>query len=481
MTRLEKTMVIGRNLELGSIWKKMKTVSVLLLFLSAFVAPKNGFGASGEEIYNKMCMSCHSLSDKVLMGPGLAGLSDRRSDEWISNWIKDSQGMVKAGDKDAVALFEKFNKVPMPGFPQLTDEEIKGFIAFVKEKGAAPVAAAGGAATSAAPADAGTAAAPATGLTGVNLNSQFFFWCFLSLIVVGFLLYRFRKNTFKQVNEVGYHSEPHKIPNYGSFFLLFLGIAAVIVFLLVVLLNQNTGMINTLMFMVLPYLSFGVFLIGSIYRYTSREYQVSSLSSQFLEGKKLFWGSLPFHWGLFILFFGHLIAFLFPSAVLAWNGQPVRLLILEVSSFAFGLAALLGLILLIKRRLEAKMLLVVTNKMDMLVYTVLFTQIISGLGVAFFVRWGSSWFSSVLTPYLRSIFSFNPDINAVSEMPWLIQIHIISAFLIIGIIPFTRFMHFLVAPFDYAWRKYQVVIWNWNPRNIRVSGRHFFGKKPRNH
>jgi nitrate reductase gamma subunit len=416
------------------------------------------------------------------MGPGLAGLSDRRSDEWISNWIKDSQGMVKAGDKDAVALFEKFNKIPMPGFPQLTDEEIKGFIEFVKEKGVAPAATSvGGSESSTAANDTGVTAAPADGISGIDLNSQFFFWCFLSLIVVGFLLFRFRRRTFKLVNEVGYHSEPHKIPNYGSFFLLFLLIAAIIIFLLVVLLNQKVGMINTLMFTVLPYLSFGVFLIGSIYRYTSKGYQVSSLSSQFLEGKKLFWGSLPFHWGLFILFFGHLIAFLFPSAVLAWNGQPVRLLILEVSSFAFGLSALLGLILLIKRRLEAKMLLVVTNKMDMVVYTVLFTQIISGLGVAFFVRWGSSWFSSVLTPYLRSIFSFNPDINAVSEMPWLIQIHIISAFLIIGIIPFTRFMHFLVAPFDYAWRKYQVVIWNWNPRNIRVSGRHFFGKKSRNH
>jgi nitrate reductase gamma subunit len=127
------------------------------------------------------------------------------------------------------------------------------------------------------------------------------------------------------------------------------------------------------------------------------------------------------------------------------------------------------------------MLLVVTNKMDMLVYTVLFTQVLSGLGVAFFVRWGSSWFASTLTPYLRSIFSFNPDIEAISAMPWLIKIHVISAFLIIAIIPFTRFMHFLVAPFDYIWRKYQVVIWNWNPRNIRVSSRHFFGKKSRNH
>lgn len=473
MTHQEKTMVKELNLELGSLWKRIKTKVVFILFISTLFSANYSFGATGEEIYNKMCMSCHSLTDKVLMGPGLQGVGERRSEEWIMKWVRDPQAVLASGDKDAVKLFEEFNKVPMPGFPQLTDDEIKDFLAFVKSKELAP-AVAGAPATT-------TTTTTATPTTGVNLNNDFIFWTFLSLLVVGFLLYRFKRKTLEQVNQVGYHAEPHKIPNYGFYFFLFLVGAAVVIFLLVAVLQQNAGMINNLMFMVLPYLAFGIFIVGSIYRYMNRGYQVSSLSSQFLEGKKLFWGSQPFHWGLMVLFCGHLIAFLFPAALLAWNGEPIRLLILEISSFVFGLLAFLGLVLLIKRRLETKMLLVVTNKMDMLVYTILFTQILSGLGVAFFVRWGSSWFSSVLTPYLRSVFSFNPDINAVSEMPWLIQIHIISAFLLIAIIPFTRFMHFLVAPFDYIWRKYQVVIWNWNPRNIRTSTRHNFGKKSRNH
>jgi nitrate reductase gamma subunit len=475
MARQDKKKVTEMNQGLNSVWNKITKLSVFILFLSVFISPKFSLGASGEEIYSKMCMSCHSLTDKVLMGPGFQGLSERRKEEWIIKWVKDSQGMIKEGDVDAVKLFEEYNKVPMPGFPNLTDQEIKDFIAYTKAQEAAPAAAAGGSGS------ASTTAATATETPGVNLNLDLVFWTLLSLIIVGFFLYRFKKKTFEQVNQVGYHSEPHSIPNYGLYFIIFLIAAAAIVFVLATLLTQNIGMINSLMFLVLPYVAFGIFIIGSIYRYTQRGYQVSSLSSQFLEGKKLFWGSQPFHWGLLVLFTGHLIAFLFPSALLAWNGQPLRLLILEVSSFAFGLSALLGLILLIKRRLETKMLLVVTNKMDMLVYTVLFTQVLSGLGVAFFVRWGSSWFASTLTPYLRSIFSFNPDIEAISAMPWLIKIHVISAFLIIAIIPFTRFMHFLVAPFDYIWRKYQVVIWNWNPRNIRVSSRHFFGKKSRNH
>lgn len=481
MERLEKLLVFGYNKCLDFVANQSKRSPLLLLLLTLFFVPRWVQGATGEEVYNKMCMSCHSLTDEVLMGPGLAGLSDRRTEAWILSWVKDSQGFIKSGDKDAVAIFKKFNEVPMPGFPQLSDDEIKALIAFVNEKGAA-AANAPEASTGTAPAPAtNTTATPSGGIFDIKINGVYLFWTLLGAAIIGLLLYRFRKNTFKNVNEAGYFSEPHYTPNYTTTLFLFILIAAVLIYILIVLLNQNYGMVNNLMFLVLPYLSFGVFLAGSIYRYTSRGFQVSSLSSQFLEGKKLFWGSLPFHWGLVVLFLGHLIAFMFPSAVLAWNGQPIRLLILEISSFAFGLSALFGLILLIKRRLEAKMLLVVTNKMDMVVYTVLFTQIISGLGVAFFVRWGSSWFSSVLTPYLRSIFMFNPDINAVSEMPWLIQIHIISAFVIIGIIPFTRFMHFLVAPFDYAWRKYQLVIWNWNPKNIRTSIRHNFGKRPRNH
>ncbi|MEK6616151.1 MAG: respiratory nitrate reductase subunit gamma [Bacteroidota bacterium] len=229
-------------------------------------------------------------------------------------------------------------------------------------------------------------------------------------------------------------------------------------------------MTNILLFVVLPYACIAIFLIGSIYRYMNRGFTVSSISSQFLEGKKLFWGSQPFHWGLFFLFFGHLIAFLFPRAVLAWNGQPIRLLILEITSFAFGLCALLGVILLVHRRLTSKRVQMVTSKMDVVVYLILLTQIISGLMVAYYSRWGSSWFAAFLTPYLKSIFVFNPQIDAVASVNSLsLTVHIISAFLIIGIIPFTRFIHFLVYPVDYLWRSYQQVIWNWDRRNIRTS------------
>jgi len=74
--------------------------------------------------------------------------------------------------------------------------------------------------------------------------------------------------------------------------------------------------IDNFILIVLPYLALATFLIGSIYRYRSRKFQVSSLSSQFLEGRKLFYGSVPFHWGVLFIFCGHLIAFLIPKLYL---------------------------------------------------------------------------------------------------------------------------------------------------------------------
>lgn len=213
-------------------------------------------------------------------------------------------------------------------------------------------------------------------------------------------------------------------------------------------------------FILLPYMAIISLISGSIYRYRFHSFQVSSLSSQLLENNLLFFGSRPFHWGMIVLFIGHLIAFLVPAAVLAWNGKPVRLYILEITAFAFGIISVFGLIVLIIRRIQVKRIRLLTTRMDIFVYLILFVQIITGLYTALFLRWGSLWFALVLTPYLRSIFAFNPDAVAVMALPVIVRIHMISAFILIGMIPYTRFIHFLVYPFSYLWRQYQLVIWN---------------------
>ncbi|MBW8049148.1 MAG: respiratory nitrate reductase subunit gamma [Cytophagales bacterium] len=225
--------------------------------------------------------------------------------------------------------------------------------------------------------------------------------------------------------------------------------------------------IDNFLFVALPYIALAVFLVGSIYRYRSTSFKFSSLSSQFLEGRRLFWGSIPFHWGILFLFFGHLTAFLIPQGVLAWNSHPLRLIILEVTAFIFAISVLTGLVNLIIRRTTHPRLKVVSNYMDIVILLLLLLEVVTGLGIAYGLRWGSSWFAAVLTPYLRSVFVLQPEIEAVSAMPWPVKLHIAGAFTIVLLIPFSRLVHFLVPPINYAWRSYQVVIWYWGRKKVR--------------
>lgn len=109
------------------------TLSGFLLLGAAANANPDNPVAEGKTLFTNRCAACHNVN-KVLTGPALAGVSDRRSEEWIVNFVHSSQAMVKNGDKDAIALFEKFNRIPMPDHQDLTAEDIKGIIEFIRSE-----------------------------------------------------------------------------------------------------------------------------------------------------------------------------------------------------------------------------------------------------------------------------------------------------------------------------------------------------------
>jgi nitrate reductase gamma subunit len=219
-------------------------------------------------------------------------------------------------------------------------------------------------------------------------------------------------------------------------------------------------MTGAFFFIALPYMALVLLVGGTFYRYLNSGFKVSSLSSQLLESRILFFGSRPFHWGIVTLFFGHLIGFLIPSWVLAWNRIPARMYVLEITALAFALLLLTGLSVLIYRRFSVKRIKMVTTWMDVIVFIVLVMAVITGIYVAFFFRWGSSWFATIMAPYLLSILKMNPDITAIITLPFMVKLHIINAFVIFAIFPFTRLVHMIVYPLHYFFRAPQVVIWN---------------------
>ena len=222
---------------------------------------------------------------------------------------------------------------------------------------------------------------------------------------------------------------------------------------------MSEGVLNQFLFIALPYVCLFTFFLMTIYRYRAQSFSYSSLSSQFLENKHHFWAVVPFHYGILAVTLGHLVAFLVPRTILAWNGHPLRLYILEVSALACGLLTLIGLVAIVIRRGTTTRIRQVTSVTDWVLFAMLLVQTISGVGIAILHPWGSSWFATNLSPYLWSVFKLNPDISYVVAMPHLVKMHIILAFLTIGFFPFTRLVHLLVIPNPYLWRKTQVVRW----------------------
>lgn len=223
------------------------------------------------------------------------------------------------------------------------------------------------------------------------------------------------------------------------------------------------GYISQLSFAILPYVAMVLFLVGTIHRYRNETFTYSSLSSQLLENKHHFWALVPFHYGIIAVITGHIVAFLVPRQILLWNSRPLRLYILEVSALIFGISTLVGLFAIIARRLTDPRVRVVTSRADWILYGLLAVQVFSGVYVAVFHRWGSSWFAASAAPYLWSLLKLNPDVSVVSAMPWWVKLHIINAWLVIGFFPFTRLVHILVVPNHYLWRKRQVVRWYRRP------------------
>ena len=222
--------------------------------------------------------------------------------------------------------------------------------------------------------------------------------------------------------------------------------------------------LDPLLFAILPYVAFFIFFLVTIQRYRSRSFSYSSLSSQFLENRKHFWGVVPFHYGILTVLAGHLLALLIPAQILQWNSRPLRLYILETTGLIFGFLTVIGLIASIARRITSSKVGRVTSAADWVVYAMLLFQVVSGVAIALLYPWGSSWFAATATPYFWSLFKLNPLVDLISPMPWLVKSHVINAYLLIGFFPFTRLVHVLVAPNPYLWRKPQVTRWYGKPQ-----------------
>lgn len=218
-------------------------------------------------------------------------------------------------------------------------------------------------------------------------------------------------------------------------------------------------MIDTFLLVGLPYLAIVMCVVGTIVRFRRTPYSVSALSSQFLEHRTLKWGSVPWHAGIVVILLAHLFVFAFPGVWRAVTANATALIAIETVGVALAFLCLGGMLVLIVRRMVSSRVQAVTTNIDLVVQGLLLVQIVLGLGVALSYRWGAAWAPATVVPYLWSIVTLQPDVTFVSEMPGLVKAHIAGAWVIIGLIPFSRLIHMFTVPLQYLMRAPQVVVW----------------------
>ena len=130
--------------------------------------------AAGAAIFKQKCTACHGI-DKAVVGPALKGIDTKYDEAWLIKWIKNAPAFIASGDAQAVKASE-YSPAMMSAFPELSDDDIKNIVAYVKvgdvKPAADPNAAAGAAG---APADKG----------GV---SNFMLFGLLAVIIIAFLV-----------------------------------------------------------------------------------------------------------------------------------------------------------------------------------------------------------------------------------------------------------------------------------------------------
>jgi nitrate reductase gamma subunit len=219
-------------------------------------------------------------------------------------------------------------------------------------------------------------------------------------------------------------------------------------------------MMTDFLFASFPYAAVLLAVAGTLYRYRSDRFSYTSHSTQFLENRLLFWGSVPWHYAITIILLTHIMAALFPEAWAAMIGTPFRLVAVETTGLALGLLALAGLAMLLVRRACRSRLRAVTGIMHWILLVVLFLQVATGVYIAWKYRWGSSWYLYTAVPWLGSLVRLHPEISHVATLPPVVKFHLVNAFVVIALLPFTRLIHLFTIPLPYAWRPYLLYFWN---------------------
>jgi nitrate reductase gamma subunit len=220
--------------------------------------------------------------------------------------------------------------------------------------------------------------------------------------------------------------------------------------------------LDYLLFGILPYAVLAVALIGTIARYERDPFTWKSSSSQLLRRKQLIWGSVLFHVGIIVLFFGHLVGLFTPIWLLDALGisYGLKQWMAVIIGGTAGTAAFIGCSMLLHRRLTDPRIRKNSTFADIAILGILWVQIVVGMGTIILTldHMDGSKMVQFMT-WSQSVMGL--QINAweqVVNVHWLYKFHIFLGMVIVALFPFTRLVHMLSVPIRFLWRPgYQIV------------------------
>jgi nitrate reductase gamma subunit len=220
--------------------------------------------------------------------------------------------------------------------------------------------------------------------------------------------------------------------------------------------------VNTLLFGVYPYVCLAVLLFGSLVRFDREPYTWKSDSSQMLRNRQLRLGSNLFHYGVIIVILGHFIGFLAPHWMVDWalSATAHQLLAMVVGGIA-GLVAIIGLSILLHRRLADPRIRLNSRKWDIAITVMLWLQLALGLlTVPLSAYHMDGELFETLTSYVKGIVTFDGGVaDLMVGVPLTYKLHILLGFTLFLVSPFTRMIHIWsgVGTLAYLIRPYQIV------------------------
>jgi nitrate reductase gamma subunit len=205
-------------------------------------------------------------------------------------------------------------------------------------------------------------------------------------------------------------------------------------------------------FRVAPYVAAVVLVLGLLVRYALARRRMDALSGELADIWALFRGGLVWRVSLVLLLVAHLVGLVFPRVILGWDTSAPRLYLLEGAGYLLGAGALVGWAVVAWRHLgrTASASSPAAEVADSIFLALLLVSIGSGLLMAVAYRWASAWGAVTLSPYLASLFGGEPVDGLASQMPFLVQLHVFSAFALLAALPFTRLAPFFIVALDRA-------------------------------